>query len=66
MPRSASTLNQSALGYYELFMASGDRSAFDKCIDNFQQAVDLNNGYAMRFLANMYEVGLLGRASGDP
>jgi uncharacterized protein len=30
----------------------------------FQQAADLNNGYALRFLANMYEVGLLG--SPDP
>jgi len=26
----------------------------------FQQAADLNNGYALRFLANMYEVGLVG------
>jgi uncharacterized protein len=30
----------------------------------FQQAADLNNGYALRFLANMYEAGLLG--SPDP
>jgi uncharacterized protein len=26
----------------------------------FQQAVDLDNSYSMRFLANMYDVGLLG------
>ncbi len=27
----------------------------------YQQSADLNDGYAMRFLANMYEVGMLGK-----
>jgi hypothetical protein len=41
MPRSATTVNQMALGYYGLFQATGDRAALDRCMDCFQQAVDL-------------------------
>jgi tetratricopeptide (TPR) repeat protein len=41
MPRSASTLNQAAIAYYALFRATGDRQALDRCVDHFQQAVDL-------------------------
>jgi hypothetical protein len=41
MPRSATTVNQTALGYYGIFQATGDRAALDRCMDCFQQAVDL-------------------------
>jgi len=42
MPRSATTLNQAALAYYYIFSATGDRQAFDRAGDYFQQAVALN------------------------
>ncbi|MDB5324307.1 MAG: hypothetical protein JWN40_5938 [Phycisphaerales bacterium] len=41
MPRSATTVNQTALAYYGIFQATGDRPALDRCFDCFQQAVDL-------------------------
>lgn len=41
MPRSATTLNESALAYYSLFEATGERQAFERCLDHFQQAVNL-------------------------
>lgn len=42
MPRSDMTINESALAYYGIFEATGDRASLDRCIDFFQQAVDLN------------------------
>ncbi|HET6246098.1 MAG TPA: hypothetical protein VFE47_00220 [Tepidisphaeraceae bacterium] len=42
MPRSATTLNQTALAYSAIFRANGDRAALERCIDNFQQAVELS------------------------
>ena len=42
MPRSATTLNESALAYYSTFLANGDHQALERCTDCFQQAVDLN------------------------
>jgi tetratricopeptide (TPR) repeat protein len=41
MPRTASTLNQTALAYYALFQATGDLETLDRCFDYFQQAVNL-------------------------
>jgi hypothetical protein len=41
MPRGASSLNQGALAQYALFQVTGDRQALDRCLDQFQQAVDL-------------------------
>lgn len=41
MPRSSSTLNQTALAYYAIFQATGDHQSLDRSMDNFQQAVDL-------------------------
>ena len=42
MPRSASSVNDTALSYYAMFQATGDRSSLDRCIDYFQQAVNLS------------------------
>jgi tetratricopeptide (TPR) repeat protein len=42
MPRSAMSLNETALAYYSIFAANGDRQSLDRCIDYFQQAVDLS------------------------
>jgi hypothetical protein len=44
MPRSATTLNDSALAYYAIFAATGDKQSFERCADSFQQAVDLSPG----------------------
>ena len=41
MPRSPTTLNDSALAYYSIFRATGDGQALERCGDCFQQAVDL-------------------------
>jgi len=41
MPRTASTINEKALAYYGIFQATGDRQTLDRCLDSFQQAVDL-------------------------
>ncbi len=41
LPRSATSLNQTALAYYAIFRASGDRKALERCNDDFQQAVQL-------------------------
>jgi hypothetical protein len=41
MPRSSSTVNQTALGYYGIFLVNGDHQALDRCLDYFQQAVEL-------------------------
>jgi hypothetical protein len=41
MPRSAMTVNQTALAYYSIFLANGDRQAIDRCNDYFQQALEL-------------------------
>jgi tetratricopeptide (TPR) repeat protein len=41
MQRTASSLNESALAHYGIFRATGDRAALGKCLDCFQQAVDL-------------------------
>src|SRR5205085_11551213 len=38
MPRTASTLNQTALAYYLLFQVTGDRHPLDRCFDNFPQS----------------------------
>ncbi|HZZ43120.1 MAG TPA: hypothetical protein VFE58_09290 [Tepidisphaeraceae bacterium] len=42
MPRNSTTLNQTALSYYSLFIIDGDHQTLDRCVDSFQQAVDLN------------------------
>jgi hypothetical protein len=42
MPRSARNCNETALAYYAIFAANGDRQALERCNDFFQQAVDLN------------------------
>ncbi len=42
MPRSASTLNETALAYYAIFKTTGDRPSLERCQDYFQQAVELN------------------------
>jgi tetratricopeptide (TPR) repeat protein len=42
MTRSASTVNDTAIAYYGLFQANGDRASLDRCVDYFQQAVDLS------------------------
>lgn len=42
MPRSDTTLNETALAEYSIYLATGEQQAFDKCVDYFQQAVDLN------------------------
>jgi hypothetical protein len=41
MPRSASTLNETALASSALFRASGDARALERCFDAFQQAAEL-------------------------
>jgi len=41
MPRTASSLNDSAIAHGALFRATGDRKELDRCIDLFQQAVNL-------------------------
>jgi tetratricopeptide (TPR) repeat protein len=41
MPRTASTVNDTALAYFSVFLATGDRSALDRSDDYFQQAVAL-------------------------
>jgi hypothetical protein len=42
LPRSSGSLNEAALAYYGIFCAIGDRASFDRCVDSFQQAVDLD------------------------
>lgn len=42
MPRSAATVNDTALTYYSMFAVDGDRQSLDKCVDYLQQAVDLS------------------------
>lgn len=42
MPRSETTLNETALAQYAIYSATGDQQAFDKCVDCFQQAVELD------------------------
>ncbi len=42
LPRSAQSLNQTALACYAMFQASGDRKDLDRCYDYFQQAVELD------------------------
>jgi hypothetical protein len=44
MPRSASTVNQTALVYYSVFQSTGDKAALERCFDYFQQAVTLSPG----------------------
>ena len=41
MPRSSTVLNETALAYDALFQVDGDRQSLERCIDYFQQAVDL-------------------------
>ena len=41
MPRSATTVNETALAYYGIFSVTGDHQSLDRCVDYFQQAVDL-------------------------
>jgi hypothetical protein len=47
MPRGPSPLNQGALAQYALFQVTGDRKALERCLDQFQQAVDLQPGDAI-------------------
>ena len=42
MPRSAGTVNETARAYSAIFWANGDRQSLERCVDYFQQAVDLN------------------------
>jgi TPR repeat protein len=42
------------------FNGQGVPKDYQTAANYFHQAVDLDNVYSMRFLANMYEVGLLG------
>jgi tetratricopeptide (TPR) repeat protein len=42
LPRSASTLNETALACYGIFRAAGDQQALARCFDLFQQAADLS------------------------
>jgi tetratricopeptide (TPR) repeat protein len=44
MPRSATTVNQTALVYYSVFQSTGDHAALERCFDSFQQAVTLSPG----------------------
>lgn len=42
MPRTAGTVNDTALTYYGLYQATGDRDALTRSLDYLQQAVDLS------------------------
>ncbi|HEY2586651.1 MAG TPA: hypothetical protein VGI81_12880, partial [Tepidisphaeraceae bacterium] len=42
MPRTETTLNETAIAYGAIFRTTGDRQMLDRCVDYFQQAVDLN------------------------
>ena len=42
VPRTEHTLNEIAVAYTGIFMANGDRWAFDRSIDYFERAVELN------------------------
>ncbi|MGN6370408.1 MAG: hypothetical protein ACTHN5_19305 [Phycisphaerae bacterium] len=42
VPRSQYTTNEIALAYSGIFAANGDRAAFDRSMDYFEQAVELN------------------------
>lgn len=41
MPRTATTLNESALTCHAIFEANGDHAALERCYDYYQQAVEL-------------------------
>ena len=42
MPRTCTTLNETARAWYSIFRITDDRQALDRCFDYFQQAVDLS------------------------
>lgn len=42
MPRTASTLNQTALACFSVFQLEGDHQMLERGVDSFQQAVDLS------------------------
>lgn len=42
MPRNSNALNETAIAYFALFQATGDRQALDRCLDCFQQAVEMS------------------------
>ena len=41
MPRDAITFNQTACAWFAIFGITGDRQAFDRCVEGFQRAVEL-------------------------
>lgn len=59
MPRSATTLNETAIAYYDVFRANGDHQSLDRSLDYFQQAVDLKPQDTV-LLSNAGEVILRG------